>query len=131
MTLEEAKEFFSEDKYAVVTSGIEILEPGIGHSKVMMKIDGRHKNALGYVMGGAYFTIADFAFAVATNDKQNTTVTTTSTISYLKPCMTQIMYCEAKLIKDGKTTCFYLMEICDEDGKLCATVNTCGNHIKK
>ena len=31
MTLEEAKEFFSKDKYAVVTSGIEILEPGINN----------------------------------------------------------------------------------------------------
>lgn len=131
MTLEEAKDFFSKDNYAVSTSGIEILEPGLGHSKVMVKIDERHKNAVGYVMGGLYFTIADFAFAVATNDKEHTTVTTTSTISYFKPCLTETMCCEANLIKDGRTTCFYRMDVTDADGKLCASVNTCGNHVVK
>lgn len=131
MDLQEAKDFFSKDNYAVSTSGIEIVEVSENHSKVMMKIDERHCNALGYVMGGAYFTIADFAFAVATNTPEKTTVTTTSSISYYRPCVTDTMYCEAKMIKDGKTTCFFNMEVTDSNGVLCATVNTCGNHIAK
>jgi len=32
-----------------------------------LTLEAKHKNALGAVMGGVYFTLADFAFAVASN----------------------------------------------------------------
>ena len=35
-----------------------------------MKIEPRHRNAAGIIMGGAIFTLADFAFAVASNHEK-------------------------------------------------------------
>ena len=81
--LEEAKEFFIKDRYAMVTTGIEIEEVGERYAKCSLKLDDRHRNATGHIMGGVVFTLADFVFAVATNFKQPVTVTTVSQISYL------------------------------------------------
>lgn len=129
MTLEEAKEFFKGDRYAVEQTAIEIVAVGDGYSKCKLEVQGFHKNALGHVMGGVYFTIADYAFAVATNDKEHATVTTTSQISYLRALKGNTLYAECKTIKNGRTTCFCQIDLTDNDGNLIAVVNTCGNHL--
>ena len=78
------------------------------------------------------FTIADFAFAVATNfDKENFTVTTVSQISYLGTVKGDTLYAETKLIKDGKTVCFYEVDIFDNFHNAIAVVNFNGTHISK
>jgi len=64
MNLEEAKEFFKNDLYATNATGIEIVAVGERYSKCVLKLDERHKNAVGHVMGGVMFTLADFVFAV-------------------------------------------------------------------
>ena len=66
-TLEEVREFFKNDVYASGTTGIEIEDARPGYAKVTLKIDERHINAVDRVMGAVYYTMADFAFAVATN----------------------------------------------------------------
>ena len=47
--------------------GAQIDEIGDHSAKVSLIINEHHKNAMGGVMGGVYFTLADFAFAVASN----------------------------------------------------------------
>ena len=84
-TLEEVKEFFQNDVYATGTTGIEILEARPGYAKVSLSIDERHMNAANRVMGAVYYTMADFAFAVANNYdmEEAVTVTLSSQISFL------------------------------------------------
>lgn len=127
--LEEAREFFIKDRYAMVTTGIEIEEVGERYAKCSLKLDERHKNATGQVMGGAMFTLADFVFAVATNFKQPVTVTAVSQISYLGIAKGDTLYGESKLLKDGKRTCFYEIHITDNLGNLVAVVSTSGSHL--
>lgn len=127
--LEEAREFFIKDRYAMVTTGIEIEEVGEHYAKCSLKLDERHKNATGQVMGGAMFTLADFVFAVATNFKQPVTVTAVSQISYLGIAKGDTLYGESKLLKDGRRTCFYEINITDNLGNLVAVVSTSGSHI--
>lgn len=127
--LEEAREFFIKDRYAMVTTGIEIEEVGEHYAKCSLKLDERHKNATGQVMGGAMFTLADFVFAVATNFKQPVTVTAVSQISYLGIAKGDTLYGESKLLKDGKRTCFYEINITDNLGNAVAVVSTSGSHI--
>ncbi len=127
--LEEAKEFFIKDTYAMVTTGIDILEVGEKYARCSLKIDERHMNAVKHVMGGAIYTLADFTFAVATNFRQSTTVTTTSQISYLGSPKGDILYSESKLLKDGKRSCFYEITITDNLGTLVAVVSTSGTHL--
>ena len=62
-----AREIFSHDIYATETTGIVIEEAEPGHAVCSFSIDKRHLNAHNRVMGGAIFTLADFAFAIAAN----------------------------------------------------------------
>ena len=80
-TLDEVRKFFQNDVYATGTTGIEIADARPGYAKVTLKIDERHINAVGRVMGAVYYTMADFAFAVATNYEydKGATVTVRST----------------------------------------------------
>ena len=76
--IEKVKDFFIKDRFAMVTTGIEIVAVDEGYAKCCLKIDDRHVNATGQVMGGAIYTLADFVFAVATNTEDSITVTAVS-----------------------------------------------------
>ena len=124
--LEEAKKYFSGDLYATDTTGIEILAVDEGYAKCALKIEEKHKNAVGQVMGGVFFVMADFAFAVAANFNQPTTVTQSSQITFLAPVKGKILYAETERIRSGRKTCFYKISICDDTGELVAYVTTSG-----
>lgn len=127
--LEEAREFFMKDRYAMVTTGIEIEVVGKCYAKCSLRLDDRHRNATGHVMGGVVFTLADFVFAVATNFKQPVTVTTVSQISYLGTAKGDILYGESRLLKDGRRNCFYQIYITDNLGTDVAVVSASGVHL--
>ena len=80
--IEEAREFFKGDRFAT-ENGMIIEELDGEHAVTSVILTDRHKNALGGVMGGAIFTLADFAFAALTNDKQRATVAQQVSINYL------------------------------------------------
>lgn len=124
--LEQARAFFGNDRYAMATTGIEIDAVGKQYAKCSLKLDDRHKNATGHVMGGVLFTLADFVFAVASNFKQPVTVTVTSQISYLGTPKGDVLFGESKLLKDGRRTCFYEISITDNLGYAVALVTCSG-----
>lgn len=129
--LEKAREFFIKDRFAMVTTGIEIDEVGEGFARCSLKIQDKHKNATGHVMGGAIFTLADFVLAVATNFNQCVTVTTVSNISYLGSPKGDVLFGESKIIKNGKRLCFYEVEITDNLGTKVATVTSTAMRLDK
>ncbi|MBQ4059310.1 MAG: PaaI family thioesterase [Lachnospiraceae bacterium] len=126
--LEEARSMFEKDAYAMMT-GIEIDVVGDRYAKCSLKLNERHCNAIGQVMGGVMYTLADFTFAVAANFKQNRTVTTVSQINYLSPVKGDTLYGESKLIRDGKRNCFYQIRITDNLGTEIAIVSVNGTHL--
>ncbi len=127
--LEEAREFFAKDVYATGTTGAVIEEVGERYAKCSLAIDARHKNAYGYVMGGAVFTLADLTFAVATNFRQSATVSATSHINFLSVAKGDVLYAESKLLKDGRRTCFYEIHVTDNLGTPVAVVTITGAHV--
>lgn len=127
--LEEAREFFAMDRYAMKTTGIEIEAAEIGYSKCSVKIDDRHLGAHGQIMGGVMYTLADFAFAVATNTKEKFTATCNSTINYLSMAKDDKLIAECKSVKDGRRTVYYETYITDGMGTLVAVVTTTGIHM--
>lgn len=124
-----AREFFIKDRFAMVTSGISIEAVDYNYAKCSMVIDERHRNAVGQVMGGAIYTLADFTFAVATNFNRSATVTVVSQISYLSIMKGTTLYAESRLIKDGKRNCFFEILITDDLGTEVAVVSTSGAHL--
>ena len=129
MTLEEARKFFSNDLFASKAAEIVIEDVDENYAKCSMKIKDIHQNAVGQVMGGAIFTLADFAFAVATNSSEKITVTAVSQISYLGTAKGDTLRAETRLRKDGKRSCFFEIVINDDLGNAVATVNSNGMHL--
>ena len=127
--LERAKAFFENDQFAMKTTGAEIIAVGDHYAKCRLTLDERHMNASGRVMGGVYYTLADFAFAVAANFDQPPTVTAVSQISYLGVPQGNTLTAETHLLKDGQRTCFYEIAIYDDTDTLVAVVSTTGAHL--
>lgn len=131
-TIEEIRNFFAEDIYATETTGIEILEAADGYAKVGLQLDRRHMNAANRVMGAVFYTMADFAFAVACNSDTTDgplTVTLSSQINFLSGVRGTRLYAEARVLKEGRRTSFYSIEIRDDLNTLVATVSSNGYRI--
>ncbi len=126
--LEKVQERFAQDRYAT-ENGAVIEEVGDGYARISMELDGHHYNAVGGVMGGAIFTIADFAFAVASNWQGRTVVSQTAQITYLGRTKGKKLIAEAKQIKDGRSVCYYIIEVADELGNQVAHVTSSGFHV--
>ena len=124
--LEKARDFFGKDIFASKTTGIEIEEIGDHYAKCVLNITDSHKNAYGGVMGGAIFTLADYTFAVASNFNAPQTVSVSSNISFSGMAKGKKLIAESNLIKDGRSTCLYSIEIKDELGTKVAFVTING-----
>ncbi len=111
-TLDMVRERFSHDRFATVNGAVieEIAE----------------EYALGAVMGGAIFTLADFAFAVATNWQEQPVVSLDASITFLGKAKGNILIAEAKKIRAGRRTCCYVVEITDELGSQIAHMTSNG-----
>ena len=131
LDLEKAREFFGGDLYATKATGIIIEGIGEHYAKCSFEINENHRNAYGGVMGGSIFTLADFTFAVSSNFNQPLTVSTTSQISFLGMAKGKKLIAESSLIKDGKTTCLYAINITDELGTKIAYVTINGMKLQK
>ncbi|MBE6872992.1 MAG: PaaI family thioesterase [Ruminococcus albus] len=125
--IDEIREFFSHDLYAFDT-GAYIEEVGDRYAKVSLVLTERHKNAVGGVMGGVYFTLADFAFAVASNWQKSGTVSLNSDISFIGVPKTEKIFAETELVKDGRSVCTYIVKVSDSEGAPLAAVKIVGFH---
>ena len=93
--MENIIQFFKKDMFAV-SSGIELLEVSPGYAKARMKIEEKHLNALRAVQGGAVFTLADLAFAAASNAYGNAAVGINANISFVKAATKGTLTAETK-----------------------------------
>lgn len=131
-TLEEARKEFSKDIYATELTGAVIDEIGENYAKCSIRLSDRHRNAYGGIMGGAIYTLADFAFAVASNfGKEDATVSVVGQASFMSASKGNELIAEARLIKDGKSNCFYEVSVTDDLGKTIAVVTFTGAHIRR
>ena len=124
--LENARKAFGNDIFATKTTGIVIDAVGEHYAKCSLVIEPRHLNAVGTVMGGAIFTLADFAFAVASNHAEMNTQSLTSQITYLSVAKGTRLIAEANCVKSGRSTCFYNITVTDDTGRLVASISTTG-----
>ena len=101
------------------TLGIQVLETKDGYSKVSMKVEKNHTNALGFTHGGAIFSLADYAFAQACNFGDNVAVAVQVSINFLKPSVEgDTLTAEAIRISDGKTMGLYNVTVCNQNKQI-------------
>ena len=115
-SIEEARDFFRHDRFAT-DAGMVIEELRPGRAVCSFVIDERHQNAQGGVMGGAIFTLIDFAYAAAASAVHRPTVAMQSSISYLNAARSGKLTATAECRKDGRTSCVYNVNVTDENGR--------------
>ena len=123
--LEQVRAFFQKDCFATENGAvIEQVEDGL--ARCSMTLTPHHRNAVGAVMGGAVFTLADFAYAVASNWQGTVHVSRTSQITFLGTAKGGQLIATARRVKEGRQTCYYLVEVTDDLGNQVAHVTIDG-----
>ncbi|MDR1816160.1 MAG: PaaI family thioesterase [Clostridiales Family XIII bacterium] len=124
---------FTEDGYLTMT-GVEIEELGRDSCLCRMTVAPMHLNFNRVAQGGAVYTLADSAFAVACNvghilgGEPFVTVSQSASISYLKgPVEGDVLYAFARRAGGGKRSSVYRIDVTAEDGSLIATMT--GNAV--
>ncbi len=113
MNTDQLKDFFKNDRYAQLT-GIEIVEVGIGYCKAKLEIADKHLNAANVVQGGAIFTLADLAFAVASNSHGQLALAINVNITFLKGKSEGTLYATATEVADPTRIGAYDVLVTDE-----------------
>lgn len=124
--LDRTREFFRNDHYATDATGIVIEKAEDGYSEISLKLDTRHKNGIGQVMGAVYSTMVDFSFAVASNFDRPMTVTLQSSISFMNACRGDKLYASCTRTQEGGRTCFYDVHVRDDRGTEIAQATVTG-----
>lgn len=115
-TIDAARAYFNDDRFAT-ENGITLDELDAEHAVTSMTLAPRHKNAFGGIMGGAIFTLADFAFAALTNDRERTTVAQQVSINYLSAPKGGRLVATARFRKDGRSSCVVNVDVTDDTGR--------------
>jgi acyl-CoA thioesterase len=85
-----------------------------------MHIQPWHANAVGLVQGGAIFTLADYAFAVASNTHGTVAVGINVSITYMKAVTAGTLTAEAREVARNPKLASYTVNVTDEAGHLIA-----------
>lgn len=124
--------FIENDRFAAYV-GIKLIKIDSGYAVVQMEITDKHLNGVNIVQGGVIFTLADYAFAAASNSKGFVTLGINANISYFKSPQGKLLIAEAKEISSNKKLCSYNVDVFDENNDLIARFNATGyikNDIK-
>lgn len=126
-----AREVFGHDRYATEATGITIESVAEHEATCSLTVDVRHCNARGVAMGGALYTLADFAAAIAANSDNIAGgdlqwVSLDATAHYLSPApLGTKLLARCQALKHGRSTALYQTTIeSPDDGKRFAIVET-------
>ncbi|MEN6498256.1 MAG: PaaI family thioesterase [Thermoguttaceae bacterium] len=110
---------FKHDRFAV-ENGIELVEVRPGYARAQMVVADRHLNGVGVVQGGALFTLADLAFAGASNSAGPLALGLNMNISCLKAVNRGTLTAEATEVARSKRISTCTVRVTDETGDLVA-----------
>ena len=107
-------QWFVERDALAAHLGIRLLEAEVGYAKAAMDLTDNLKNGAGIAHGGAIFSLADLALAVASNSYGNLALAVSSSISYIKPGTGKTLYAEAREIALNNKMATYAVTISND-----------------
>mgnify|MGYP001766547675 CR=1 FL=1 len=113
------KRFFKNDRFAE-RANIELLSVSPGQARAKMTLHPHHLNGYGTVQGGASFTLADFAFAAASNSHGTVAVAINVSITFMKAGTSCTLWAEARELSRNFKLGSYTVEVKDDAGELVA-----------
>jgi len=114
--IDKAKEFFAADTFAI-ENGMELVSVSPGWAKVSMQVEERHWNSHGTVHGGALFTLADVAFALASNSHGIDAAAINAHITYMTAAREGVLTAEAEEFALNPKLASYTVTVTDEEGR--------------
>ncbi len=117
--------FMREKDKMAVWLNIELLKVRIGYARIGMIIREDMLNAVDVCQGGAIFSFADFAFAVASNSHGKIALAVSANINFTNPAFAgDRLIAEAEELSRTKRTGSYQIKVTREgDQKLIALFN--------
>ncbi len=100
--------------------GIKVTKANNGYAEAMGELKEEHKNGLNIAHGGFIFTLADLAFAAASNSHGKKAVAIEVSISYIKPITEGILTAVAEEISNGKNISRYIVKVLNQKKEVCA-----------
>lgn len=118
--MEAVKDFISENDLFAKHLGIELTEVGEGSAVARMRLGDEHLNSIRTAHGGAVFSLADLAFAAASNSHNRIAVGINVSISYVNAATEGWLTATAKEISRNHRLATYTVRVEDEAGDLVA-----------
>ncbi len=101
--------------------GTELIELSTGYAKVTMEMKPEYINFNDVVFGGIIMSLADQAFAYATNSVFTPNVASQFNIHFVASASAgDRLTAECRVVKAGKRVCISEMTVTNQDGKLIA-----------
>jgi acyl-CoA thioesterase len=119
MESQQIAKFFEGDRFAR-ENGMRIVEVRKGFARTEMTVEARHMNGVGILQGGALFTLADLAFAVASNSHGLVAVGCQADVSWFKAVTAGKLTAVAEEISRTAKLSTCVVRVSDEDGELVA-----------
>jgi acyl-CoA thioesterase len=117
--MEAIREFLKNDRFAE-HCGIELVDVAEGRATARMTVTDRHLNGVNVVQGGAIFTLADLAFAAASNSYGTVAVAINASIWFVRAAREGTLTAEAKEVSRNPKLATYAIDVTDEAGELVA-----------
>jgi len=115
LPIEEVRAIFAKDQFATM-AGCTIVEASKHHAVCEMTLADLHRNAQGGIMGGAIFTLADFALAIACNMGEEPTMGVSNSIQFFNASRGKKLIATCNVDKSGRTLGFYTVDVVDDQG---------------
>ena len=132
MNLAELRYHFEECDRMAKLLGIKVIDAHAGYSKVSMELEDHHRNGVGLAHGGAIFTLADLAFAVAANaDRPTVALSAQTSLSFLRAGSKGPLTAEAHTIHEGRTLLVVDVNIRDGEQNLLAAARITGSRTSR
>jgi acyl-CoA thioesterase len=106
--------------------GIRLIEVNKGYAITELFLTENHMNGVNRIQGGVIFTLADYAFAAASNSGGCSTVGLNVNISYYRAPVGKVIRAIAREVSAQNKISAYNVEVTDEDGSLIASFNGLG-----
>jgi acyl-CoA thioesterase len=110
---------FERDQFARA-NGMRVVQVRTGFAQTEMTVEPRHLNSVGVLQGGALFTLADLAFAVASNSHGVVALACQADMTWFKAVTSGKLTATAEEIARSRKLSTCAVRITDEAGELVA-----------
>ncbi len=110
---------FERDQFARA-NGMRVVQVRPGFAQTEMNVEPRHLNSVGVLQGGALFTLADLAFAAASNSHGVVALACQADVTWFKAVTSGKLTATAEEIARTRKLSTCVVRITDESGELVA-----------